>query len=221
MGSLINLLNAQPKLYGGPPRNMDPNFGITYFDGTRDQGYGGYKYDGRWKPICEAILKHYGLNAKSRVLDLGCAKGSFLADLMQACPRISVLGIEISEYAISHALESVKPFISLGSADELEHFPDRYFDFISAMNTLHFLSPGRAEKALREMIRIGKGKYFVQMDAYTNEVERERLLAWAPIIKTVYSIDEWLKLFKKVGYNGDYYWTFVRPLTPAISCGGN
>ena len=82
MGDLVNLLNAQAKLYDGPSRNMDPNFGVTYFDGTRDQGYGGYKYDGRWKPICEAVVSRYGLNSRSRVLDLGCAKGFFLSDLI-------------------------------------------------------------------------------------------------------------------------------------------
>ena len=123
MGSLINLLNAQPKLYDGPPRNMDPHFGETYFDGTRDEGYGGYKYDGRWKPVCEAVVRRYSLNSKSKVLDLGCAKGFFLADLMVVCPGITVRGIDISEYAISHVVESVNPFLAVGSADQLEQYP--------------------------------------------------------------------------------------------------
>lgn len=216
MGTLINLLNAQPKLYDGPPRKMDPEFGVTYFDGTRDTGYGGYQYDGRWKPISETIVRHYGLDSKSRVLDVGCAKGFFVADLIQVCPGITVHGIDVSPYAVSNALESAKPFVSLASADSLDGYPDHSFDFVSAMNTLHFLMPGKAEKALSEIMRIGKnGKYFVQVDAYTHEVERERLLAWAPIIKTVYSVDQWLELFKKTGYDGDYYWTFVRPANGA------
>jgi ubiquinone/menaquinone biosynthesis C-methylase UbiE len=196
---------------------MDPEFGVTYFDGTRDTGYGGYQYDGRWKPISETIVRHYGLNSKSRALDVGCAKGFFVADLMQICPGITVHGIDVSQYAVSNALESAKPFVSLTSADSLGCYPDHSFDFVSAMNTLHFLTPGKAEKALREIMRIGKnGRYFVQVDAYTNEVERERLLAWAPIIKTVYSVDQWLELFKKTGYDGDYYWTFVRPASGVL-----
>lgn len=211
MGTLLNLLNAQPKLYDGPARQMDSNFGETYFDGTRDQGYGGYKYDGRWRPICTEIAKHYTLNSQSSVLDLGCAKGFFLADLLEIYHGIKVCGIDVSGYAISHAVESIKPFVSVGSADSLSQFSDHSFDFVAAMNTLHFLTPERAEHALREMIRVGKGKYFVQVDAFTNAIERERLLAWAPIIKTVYSVDDWLALFKKVGYEGDYYWTFVKP----------
>lgn len=215
MGTLINLLNAQPKLYDGPPRDMDPNFGMTYFDGTRDQGCGGYNYiAGYWKPVCEAIVHRYHLGSSSRILDLGCAKGFFMADLKEACPGIAVEGIEVSEYAITHALDSMKPLIHLGSAEELTRYPDHSFDFVAAMNTIHFLTPKGAEKSLREIMRVGKkGKYFVQVDAFTNPVERERLLAWAPIIKTVYSVDQWLELFAKVGYDGDYFWTFVRPLT--------
>ena len=211
MGEWHNLLNAQPKLYDGPPRAMDPTFGLAYFDGTRNTGYGGYQDDGRWKPIGQAIIKRYQLGPKDFVLDLGCAKGFFLADLTEICPGIQVRGIDISEYAISHAPKKIKSFLSVGSADQLQHFPDQSFDFISAMNTLHFLPPDRAEIALREMLRAGKNKFFVQVDAYTNETERERLLAWAPTIKTVYSVDEWLRLFREVGYPGDYFWTFVRP----------
>ena len=216
MGNLVNLLKAQPKLYDGPTRDMDPLFGVTYFDGTRDQGYGGYRYDGRWKPIGEAIVERYGLTAKSSVLDLGCAKGFFLADVKEQCPGITVAGLEISDYAIANAVDSAKPCIVRGSADNLKRYPDHSFDFVAAMNTLHFLTPEGAERGLREMMRVGKkGKYFVQVDAFTNPTERERLLAWAPIIKTVYSVDQWLDLFQKVGYDGDYFWTFVRPLAAA------
>jgi SAM-dependent methyltransferase len=212
MGELKNLLEAKPKLYDGPARHMDPQFGKTYFDGTRDQGYGGYEYDGRWKPVCERIAKEYGLASSNTVLDLGCGKGFFLTDLKIVRPEINVAGIEISEYAVAHTVRLVQPFVSLGSVDDLGRFSDHSFDFVSAMNTLHFLTPDRAAVALREMIRVGKENFFVQVDAYTNEIERERLLAWAPIIKTVFSVKEWLDLFQEVGYKGDYYWTFVQPL---------
>ena len=30
-----------------------------FWDGTRQQGYGGYKYDGRWKNIAENFIKQY------------------------------------------------------------------------------------------------------------------------------------------------------------------
>lgn len=50
-------------------------FGELYFDGPREYGYGGYQYDGRWKPVAEDIISHFGLARGDRVLDIGCAKG--------------------------------------------------------------------------------------------------------------------------------------------------
>ena len=35
-----------------------------YFDGPRDYGYGGYRYDGRWVPVAEDMVA--ALRARSR-----------------------------------------------------------------------------------------------------------------------------------------------------------
>ena len=215
MGELFNLTNANVKLYDGPPRNMDPTFGFDYFDNTRDTGYGGYHYDGRWKPVAKMVLEKYNLKPGDRILDLGCGKGFLLADLIEECPGIEAKGIEISEYAIKNAYRTAKPHITLGSVEKLS-YPDNYFDLVLGINVFHFLTPQKTKVAFQEMLRVGKDSknFFIHVDAFTDKVERERLLAWAPIIKTVYSCDDWFKLFKEVGYEGDYYWTFVRPETP-------
>ena len=52
-----------------------------YYDGNRLNGYGGFKYDGRWKKLLPKIIKKYRLTKKSKVLDLGCKKGFLLKDL--------------------------------------------------------------------------------------------------------------------------------------------
>lgn len=217
MGDFFNLSNASVKIYDGPIRNMDPTFGKMYWDGTRDTGYGGYQYDGRWQAISETAVKRYGLKSGHRVLDVGCGKGFFLADLLQVCPGIEVRGADVSQYALEQAHPLAKPFLSLGSADDLSLFKDHSFDLVCAMNTFHFLPPDRVVKAFQEMMRVGKHKFFVHLDTYRSQVERERLLAWAPIIKTVYSVDQWLDFFKKLGYAGDYYWTLVLPSDNSIS----
>ena len=42
-----------------------------YWDGDRKYGYGGYKYmPGRWKPVAEALIRRYGLNSTSKILDV-------------------------------------------------------------------------------------------------------------------------------------------------------
>ena len=215
MGDLHNLTNANVKLYDGPARNLDPTFGEAYFDKTRDTGYGGYSYDGRWKPVAQAIIDRYGIKSGQRLLDTGCSKGFLLADFSELLPDVEVRGTEVSQYAIDKAHEKAKGLIDL-VADEKLPYEDNHFDFVASINVLHFLKPEQAEEGIREMLRVGKSEknFFIQVDAFTNDIERERLLAWAPIIKSVLSVDEWLNMFDRVGYKGDYFWTFVRPQTP-------
>lgn len=54
--------------------------GKEYYDGNRNNGYGGFKYDGRWLTILPKIIKRYKLSNKSKILDLGCKKGFFMKD---------------------------------------------------------------------------------------------------------------------------------------------
>jgi ubiquinone/menaquinone biosynthesis C-methylase UbiE len=208
---LHNLLNSQPKDQFDETtfsRDLDYSFGREYFDGTREHGYGGYKYDGRWKAIARDVIARYGLGVGSRVLDLGCGKGFFVNDLMEECHGLEAVGSEVSDYGIEHAHGLSRGRIQKSSADAIP-FPDAHFDFVSAFNVLHFLTPDRVEVALAEMMRVGKGKSFLQVDSFRNDRERRRLMAWSGGIKTVFSVDEWLTLFARVGYTGDYYWTII------------
>ena len=45
-------------------------WGFDYWDGDRQFGYGGMRYDGRWLPVAEEIAAHYGLKAGDRILDI-------------------------------------------------------------------------------------------------------------------------------------------------------
>ncbi|HXC79274.1 MAG TPA: hypothetical protein VNU19_19750, partial [Candidatus Acidoferrum sp.] len=63
----VNLLEAYPKAKRNVKartrdkevnRQLALQFGREYFDGTREQGYGGYRYDGRWIPIARRIVSH-------------------------------------------------------------------------------------------------------------------------------------------------------------------
>ena len=42
-------------------RNLALKFDKEYFDGSRDQGYGGYKYDGRWVPVAHKLIDLFTL----------------------------------------------------------------------------------------------------------------------------------------------------------------
>ena len=62
-------------------------YGKEYFDGKREFGYGGYKYDGRWQPVAKDIISHFKLKPGDRVLDVGCAKGFLVKESIIFCFR--------------------------------------------------------------------------------------------------------------------------------------
>ena len=69
---------------------------FDYWDGDRRFGYGGYKYDGRWKPVAQALIDHYQLKPDAKILDVGCGKAYLLHEIKQLLPNAEVVGFDIS-----------------------------------------------------------------------------------------------------------------------------
>ena len=58
-------------------------FDKDYFDGDRLSGYGGYSYHPRfWTETVKLIADFYNLSNDSKILDIGCAKGFMMHDLL-------------------------------------------------------------------------------------------------------------------------------------------
>ena len=113
-------------------------YDFDYWDGSRETGYGGFHYDGRWRPVAEKIAKHYNLNTYSRVLDVGCGKGFLVYELEQVVPGMRVHGIDISKYAIDNAKEEVTRPLQVGLAQDLPYRTD-FFDLVISLTSLHNL----------------------------------------------------------------------------------
>jgi len=134
-----------------------------------------------------------------KILDVGCAKGFMLYDFMQLIPGITVEGIDISKYAIENAKEEVKPFLKVGNARELP-YEDNSFDLAISITTLHNLDRNDCAKALLELERVSRYGKFVTLDAYRNEIEKERMNKWNLTALTFMHVDEWKLFFDETGY---------------------
>ena len=178
-------------------------YGRDYWDGSRETGYGGYRYDGRWRTVADAMAAAYGLRAGMRVLDVGAGKGFLMHDFLQAVPGLEVAGIDISEYAIEHALPDVQPLIRQGSAATLP-WPDNHFDLVVSITTLHNLVLPDLFAALGEIERVGRGQAHVVVESYRNEREKVNLMYWQLTCRAFFQPVEWEFVFRKAGYGGDH-----------------
>lgn len=182
-------------------------FDRDYWDGERRYGYGGMRYDGRWRPVAEAMAKHYALESGQRILDVGCGKGFLLYEFTEVIPGLEVSGIDISEYAIANAKEEVKSRLQVGHARELPYEEDT-FDLVISINTLHNLYCFDFERALREIERVGKSNKHVCMESYRNEEEKVNLIYWQLTCECFFTPQEWEWWFERLGYTGDYSFIF-------------
>ncbi len=182
---------------------VSTQFGRDYWDGERQYGYGGYRYDGRWRPVADAMAKHYNLQPGASILDVGVGKGFLLYEFTQVVPDARVAGIDISEYAIENAKEEIKRHVRVGNANFLP-YADRSFDFVYSINTLHNLYLPDLWAALAEIERVGQKDKHITIEGYRSEREKVNLMYWQLTCRAFHTPGEWEFLFAKAGYTGDY-----------------
>jgi protein-L-isoaspartate(D-aspartate) O-methyltransferase len=186
---------------------VSKRFDHDYFDGDRRYGYGGYQYDGRWVDFAGKLIQHYQLKEGDKVLDIGCGKGFLLRDLKSALPGLRVAGLDISEYAIAHAEDEIRGDVRVGDAVSLP-YPDKGFDLVLSINTLHNLRLPQLMTAFQEIERVGKKNKFVVMDSYRNEREKVNLMYWQLTCECFFAPAEWEWIFQTSGYAGDHDYVF-------------
>lgn len=175
-----------------------------YWDGDRRYGYGGYKYmPGRWKPVAEALIDHYGLKPGDSVLDIGCGKAFLLYEMQQIMPELRLTGFDISKHALEHAHPDFNGTLFHYSAQDAYPFGDDEFDLVISLAALHNLRIFELKTALAEIERIGRQKY-IMLESYRNEQELFNLQCWALTAESFFDTAEWVWLYRHFGYTGDF-----------------
>ena len=183
-------------------------YDFDYWDGDRRFGYGGYQYmPGRWAKAAEQLIEIYKLKAGSRVLDVGCGKGFLLFEMMLLEPGLEIHGFDISDYGLAHSHPDLKATLFKHSAQDPFPYPDKSFDLVISLGTLHNLHIFELESAVSEIERVGRQGY-IMVESFRNELEMFNLECWALTAESIMDVDEWVWLYEKFGFTGDYEFIF-------------
>ena len=185
--------------------------GKKFYDGKREDGYGGFKYDSRWKAVAKKIFDVYRLKDNAKILQIGCDKGFLLQDIKEIFPKAKVRGIEVSDYAIQSADKKIKKFIKKGLFYDLP-FKKNEFDFVIAIGPVYSLNLANAIKCLKEIKRVGKDKSFITLGSYESERDFRLFRYWTVLGSTILKKKEWIEVLKHTKYNGDYKFNTAKSL---------
>ncbi len=140
------------------------------------------------------------------VLEVGCGEGHLARFIAQGWDAPPIVAFDISLAVIAEAVRiGGGPRFFVGSSYALP-FPDKSFDLVISINSIHNLPLARLKTALREINRVCRGSSYITIDAWRDETERANLYKWVLTAETMMHVDDWKKLFAETGYKGDYWW---------------
>lgn len=179
-------------------------FGEEYWDDPSYPGCGGYINDGRWSTPAQKLIEFYELQDGAKILDVCCGKGFLLYELQCLNKTFELQGVDVSEYAVAHAVKEVGDCIKVSKANKL-NFDDGYFDLVLCLNSLYIMELEDCKETIQEIQRVGKNA-FIQVNSYRNDHEKNNLVNWDASARIVKSILEWKSFYDDLGYKGHFYW---------------
>ena len=82
-------------------------------------------------------------------------------------------------------------------------FKNNQFDLVISLGCLHNLKIFEIKNALGEIQRVGK-KAYIMLESYRNEKELFNLQCWALTCESFFEKKEWIWIYNRFGYKGDY-----------------
>jgi len=132
------------------------------------------------------------------VMDVGCAMG-FLVEALRD-RGVEAFGIDISEYALQHVREDIRPYV--WKASILEPLPGRY-DLIVCIEVLEHLPPAEVEKAIDHLCQAADDILFSSTPHDFGE----------PTHLNVQPLEYWAERFARRGFfrDVDFDASFIAP----------
>lgn len=181
------------------------NLDARYYDGDRENGYGGFHNDGRWNNLVAKLKIDFRIDSEDAVVDLGCKKGFILQAFRDAGHVGSLLGIENHGYPVQ--------YVSPGVCD-LRICPYYEIDvesnsvgFLIAFSSIYMQNIGDIVKTLKEIQRVSHGRSHVTLGAYYDDRSKKIFEDWTLIGTTVLHVNDWVELMNYAGYTGTYFFT--------------
>lgn len=168
-------------------------FDEEFFDaGIEDPGfYTHYSFENHYPAYLLLATQIKNQFNPTRVLDIGCAKG-FLVKAQRDI-GIDAWGVDISEYAISSALNDLQPYLYKVDLDkEILPFKDNHFDFITILGVIEYLNNHKhIINEVKRVLRVGGVLYLTTM--YKREPEDK-------IRMNIHDKAYWIKEFESNGF---------------------
>ena len=182
-----------------------------FYDGDRNNGFGGFYYDGRWNVVAQKIIKEYELKDEAKILQMGSDKGFLLRDIKEINKTFEVYGLEYSKYAINNSENIVKSKI-IYSENFMTDFNDSYFNFVIALGVVYTQNIKGAISIIKEIERLSNGKSFITLASYQTKIDFDLFKDWTLLGTLILKEEEWENILKHCGYTGDYYFTNAQSL---------
>lgn len=176
-------------------------YGYDYFDNPAFIGYGGYRYDGRYKGAALKMCKHFALAPGAKILEIGCAKGFILYEFHLL--GMKVMGVDASAYAISQAKDEVRDLILLRDTPDLP-FEEGAFDFVLAKDVLPHFKEQDAMAMIAEIMRVGR-RSFLEIQCADTPESRAKMKKWDVTHMTIEPESWWTARLSELGYKGSYH----------------
>ncbi len=178
------------------PKNFK-NFGFDFFDGNSlGIGYAGYKYKKIYfDKVAKNLIKKFNLTSKSKVLDIGCAKGCLIYDLYRS--GIQVKGLDVSFYAKNKSVPQMKNKISL--IPNL-NFLDEKYDLIISLNVFNYFEYSKIDKVIKAIRENSKNNFLI-IETVSSSKNKKNFLCSDPNYKISETKDWWENKLRKLNFS--------------------